>query len=86
MARFRGNRVFHLGVGELKSPPGKVPMKYQLRLFENGVEVSTQTVGAIPGGPNFPLVGDSIDGWIVKSGRAHGEHELWLEVERIQKE
>lgn len=58
-------------------------MQYQLRLFLNGVEVSTSTVVLVHGATNFPRIGDVIgDTWTVIKHISHSDNELCLEVER----
>ena len=60
-------------------------MKYQLRLFEHDVEVSTSTVETMSGTPNFPLVGEVILGtcWRVIEYISHSQDELCLRVEQV---
>jgi len=61
-------------------------MQYQLRLFENGIEVSNSTVAMVPGANNFPKTGDVIgDTWRVVKYMSHSDRELCLEVERCYK-
>jgi hypothetical protein len=60
-------------------------MQYQLRLFENDVEVSTSTVAIVPGANNHPAIGQVIgDVWRVVGFISYSEDEHCLRVERVQ--
>jgi len=59
---------------------------YQLRLFENDVEVSSTSVAIVPGADNYPKVGQTIsDYWLVTGVISHNARERCLRVERIAK-
>lgn len=61
-------------------------MQYQLRLFENDVEVSTSTVVIVPGADYYPSIGQVIgDVWRVVGFISHSGDEHCLRVERVSK-
>jgi hypothetical protein len=60
-------------------------MQYTLRLFEGDVEVKNFTVAYVGGANNYPLVGQTIDDWLVTEVISHTEAERCLRVERIKR-
>ncbi len=58
-------------------------VQYQLRLSEDGKEVTNSVVVCPPGTLVCPVVGETIEDWLVVGVISHSDTERCLRVERI---